>query len=161
MLPLRLSKYSETAVASPPSCLMLLTQHRDQSRQFFLQIWQKYQQHIPLEPLESVILEVILAHPEYHAYLTEEFLDKDYRPDQFEDNPFLHLGLHIAIQEQLQTDRPAGIRTLYQTLKPHFEDIHSLEHQMMLCLAQTLLQAQVQQTMPDEDHYLTCLKQAI
>lgn len=140
---------------------MILTQDRDQSRQFFLNVWQKYQQHIPLEALESMVLEVLLAHPEYHAYLTEEFLDKDYRPDQFEDNPFLHLGLHIAIQEQLQTDRPAGIRGLYQTLKPHFEDIHSLEHQMMLCLSQTLLQAHVQHTLPDEKHYLECLHQAI
>lgn len=140
---------------------MLLTQHRDQSRQFFLYVWQKHQLAQPLEPLEIIVRDIIVAHPEYHAYLKEEFLDKDYRPDQFEDNPFLHLGLHIAIHEQLQTDRPAGIRTLYQTLKPHFEDEHSVEHQMMLCLAQTLLQAEVQHTLPDENLYLTCLKQSI
>ena len=55
-----------------------------------------------------------------------------------------HMGLHVAIREQLATDRPSGMRELYRKLLPRFADAHRLEHALMECLAQTLWEAQRQ-----------------
>ena len=63
-----------------------------------------------LSAMEDMALEVILQHPEYHGLLddVEHYQDKDYLPEMSETNPFLHMGMHIAIKEQLSIDQPAG-----------------------------------------------------
>lgn len=134
---------------------------RNELRRMFFQCWQKSQNHIPLEPLEALITEIIKQHPEYHELLSDEqaHLDKDYTPDMGVTNPFLHMAMHISIQEQLQTDRPAGIRTLYQQLMTKFQDAHEAEHLMMECLGQMIWQAQRDNTLPDETLYLGCLQE--
>lgn len=133
-------------------------QDRTQSRQYFITVWQKHLQGQAVEPLEKIIIDVLVEHPEYHALLNENILDKDYLPEMGETNPFLHLGLHIALQEQLMTDRPPGIVKLYQQLNTKANNRHELEHRMMNCLAESLWQAQRYGTMPDEKAYLNCLR---
>ncbi|EDN68921.1 conserved hypothetical protein [Beggiatoa sp. PS] len=132
---------------------------RDQTRQFFFEVWRKHQNAQPLEPLETMVLEIILRHPEYQHYFSKPDTTIDFLPEQGQTNPFLHLGLHIALQEQLTTDRPPGIRTLYQSLASKNNDLHKVEHQMMDCLAETLWTSQRNGTMPDEQVYLACLHQ--
>ncbi|WP_204318325.1 DUF1841 family protein [Serratia marcescens] len=39
-----------------------------------------------------------------------------------ETNPFLHMGLHLAVREQVATDRPQGIRTVYTKLIEKYQD---------------------------------------
>ena len=43
---------------------------RDEARRLFFGAWEKYLAKRPLEGLEGIALEVILAHPEYHAILS-------------------------------------------------------------------------------------------
>ncbi len=133
---------------------------RNSLRQMFFSVWHKHQQQLPLEPMEAMIADIITLHPEYHAMLGDEvrFLDRDYSPEQGESNPFLHMAMHISIREQLQTDRPAGIRTRYQQLLLNLADPHEVEHQFMECLGQMLWEAQRQNRMPDEQAYLECLQ---
>ena len=64
------------------------------------------------------------------------------------------MGLHVAIREQLATDRPRGVRELYAKLLPRFADAHRLEHALMECLAETLWDAQREGTAPNEARYL-------
>lgn len=139
---------------------MLFGQNRDQLRQVYFETWKKYQNQLPLEPLEKMITEVVLQHPEYHDMLEnlEGSLHKEYLPEMGESNPFLHMGMHIGIQEQLSTDRPSGIRLLYQQLLNRHKDAHRVEHLMMDCLAEMIWQAQRNQTSPDENSYLECLR---
>ena len=139
----------------------MFTQNREQLRQFFIDVWQKHQNHCPLEPLEAMVLEVILIHPEYHHYLTDKRLASDFLPEHGQTNPFLHLGLHIALREQIDTDRPTGIKTIYHTLVFNYNDTHTTEHQMMECLMEALWQSQRYQTLPDESAYLACLQQIV
>lgn len=134
---------------------------RDQTRQLFIQVWQKHQNQQSLEPLEKMVLEVILIHPEYHHYLMPQHLDQDFSPQNGQTNPFLHMGLHIALREQISTDRPFGIRALYQTLILRNDDTHALEHRMMDCLAEVLWTSQRYGTVPDEQAYLACLHQTL
>lgn len=139
---------------------MLLTNNRDGHRELFFAVWQKQQAGETLSALEQQLWQIIAAHPEYHAIFTqkERYLARDYVPEQGEANPFLHMGLHMAITEQLQTNRPQGIRTVYQTLCEQLQDAHAAEHKMADCLMESLWQAQRYQKMPDEQAYLEALK---
>jgi hypothetical protein len=136
---------------------------RESIRRFFIECRQKHLDNQPLSPLERLIVEVLREHPEYDALLskTEEILDRDYMPEQGETNPFLHMGMHITLQEQLGSDRPAGIRDLYQRLTQKAGDAHSAEHQMMECLGLSLWEAQRNNTAPDEQAYLECIRRLV
>ncbi|MCB1815190.1 MAG: DUF1841 family protein [Candidatus Competibacteraceae bacterium] len=138
---------------------MLYGQDRHQIRQVYLDAWQKYCTKQPLEPLQQQIAQVIAEHPEYHRLLQTRTLHKDFDPAQGESNPFLHMGLHLAVREQISTDRPPGIRALYQQLLQHYKDPHSTEHQVIEALAETLWQAQQNGAPPDEQRYLARLQE--
>ena len=121
--------------------------------------WKKHCDKTPLTPLESQIAAVVEWHPEYHDDVTSEVLDKDYSPDAGKTNPFLHMGLHLGIREQVATNRPPGIREVFSTLTVKTGDAHDAEHQMIDCLAETLWEAQGQNSPPDEQKYLERLHQ--
>ncbi len=134
-------------------------QDRTELRQMFFTSWKKHQNKQLMEPLEAVVAKIIELHPEYHALLEdEEALDKDYTPEMGQTNPFLHMAMHISIQEQLSTKRPTGIDQLYQSMLKKNKDPHETEHLMMECLGKMLWEAQSQNRMPDENDYLSCLK---
>ncbi len=138
-------------------------QERENSRRFFIEVWRKYNAGSILQPLESLIAGVIIQHPEYHNLLEDSSaaLQVDFDPDQGESNPFLHMGLHITIQEQISADRPAGIRELYDIGLERLGDPHTLEHRMMECLGEVLWRAQRDQAMPDEVAYLDGVRRIV
>ncbi|MGH8224284.1 MAG: DUF1841 family protein, partial [Woeseiaceae bacterium] len=72
--------------------------------------------------------------------------------------PYLHLGLHLAIRDQVATDRPPGIRALFERLAAAAGDAHAAEHGMLECLAESLWEAQRAGIMPDEKRYLEGLR---
>ena len=80
---------------------------RDQVRETFFGAWRKYRAGEPLVGIETIALDVILGHPEYHAMLgdPERYREKDYLE---ESNPFLHMSLHVALAEQLSISRRAS-----------------------------------------------------
>ena len=84
---------------------------RDGLRRYYCTVWDKAQSGQPLEPLEHLIAGVIREHPEYQAALTnaDTALSREYLPEMGETNPFLHMGMHIAIQEQLGGHRPGNL----------------------------------------------------
>jgi len=135
-------------------------QSRDEVRQVYLKVWQKMQNQSLLEPLETIIADVIKLHPEYHSMLEEgeTAKQKDFSPEDGQTNPFLHMGMHITLREQAGGDRPAGILDIYAKLVQQ-KGIHETEHAMMECLGQTLWKAQRDDAMPDENAYLACLRQ--
>jgi hypothetical protein len=140
---------------------MLFGNDRNQIRYFYCEAWRKFSHGLPMEPLEDQVAAVIGEHPEYHRLLEvpEEALDRDYTPEMGQSNPFLHMGMHIAIREQLSIDRPAGIVRAYQAALARLGDAHELEHRMMECLAEMIWQAQRNGTVPDEAAYLECVRQ--
>ena len=110
----------------------------------------------------SLIAAVVDQHPEYQPLLSDDQqLDRDYSPDSGQTNPFLHLGLHIALQEQLNADRPAGIRTIYQQLCRQHGAVHPAEHQILEQLGATLWEAGRSGQAPDENQYLEQLRRLL
>ena len=134
-------------------------QSRDEIRGIYLSVWQKMQTRAVLEPMEAMIANVIELHPEYHALLDDgpEARDQEFTPEQGQTNPFLHMGMHIALREQAGSDRPAGIQAIHQRLTRQRGE-HEAEHAMMECLGAALWQAQRDAREPDEAAYLECLR---
>ena len=132
---------------------------REQVRQFFVDTWAGYRAGRNLNGNETVALEVILAHPEYHTLLDNpaRYLERDYLPEMGETNPFLHLAMHLSLAEQLSIDQPAGVRTRYQKLLAQHGEAMLAQHNMMDCLAEMIWQAQRNGTAYDPLAYLQCL----
>ena len=135
-------------------------QDRNQLRQMYIDAWRKRQSGELMQPLEIMISDVVSMHPEYHNLLNtgDDALDRDFRPEQGEANPFMHMGMHIAIREQLSTDRPAGIVTAHKKLLLRLQDPHEVEHQIMECLGHALWESQQNNMPPDESQYLHCVQ---
>ena len=129
---------------------------RTQLRTTFLNAWGKQKKQQPLSALEQSIVTLIAEHPEYIAGIEnmDAALETDYALD---DNPFLHLSLHLSLQDQIQTNRPAGIQAIYHNLLKKYQDPHETQHRMMDVLAHLLLDAQKTNKMPDESSYLKSL----
>ena len=135
-------------------------QNREQLRQMYLDAWRKYTARQPLEPLQAQLAAVIAEHPEYIPLLESgpEALTTDYTPEGGRENPFLHMGLHLAIREQVATDRPPGIAQIHQSLAKRLRDPHAAEHAILELLAQTLWESQRAGRVPDEQRYLELLR---
>jgi hypothetical protein len=141
---------------------MFIGDDRNQLRKTFVTAWEKQQKRQPMEPLEQIIAEIISMHPEYHAMLeSPEVLQQEFTAAEGNTNPFLHMGMHIAIREQLITDRPTGIMGLYTRSLNRLQDAHAVEHCMMECLGESLWQAQQSGELPDEARYLECLRKQL
>lgn len=140
---------------------MIFGQDRNELRKMYADAWKKHCDKMPMTPLESQISAVVEWHPEYHDDVTSDDLDKDYSPDGGKTNPFLHMGLHLGIREQVATNRPAGIAGVLASLTVKSGDAHLAEHQMIDCLAETLWEAQSHNSPPDEQKYLERLRRLI
>jgi hypothetical protein len=132
---------------------------RDQVRQFFFETWRKYRTGEALQGIESIALEVILLHPEYHAVLgdPERYLEQEYFPEMGETNPFLHLSMHLSLEEQVSIDQPIGVRAALLRLSQSLGSRHDACHAAIECLAEMIWRAQRDGTAPDAVAYLACL----
>lgn len=125
----------------------------------YVNAWQKSRSGEIMSPLEVQIAQVVSDHPEYHGILASGALEVSYTPEGGETNPFLHMGLHLAIREQVTTNRPAGIAAVFKDLAARGGDSLAAEHKMLDCLAEALWEAQRANTPPDEQKYLERLSQ--
>ncbi len=129
---------------------------RDQARELFFGAWRKYRDGEPLAGMASLALDVILLHPEYHAILELPARDRD-QDYVGEANPFLHMSLHVALEEQLSIDQPPGIVERLRALVARHANRHDALHEAIECLAETLWRAQRHGAAPDAAAYLECL----
>lgn len=128
-------------------------QSRDALRGAWRAAWHRHCDRLPLEPLQAQMADLIALHPEYQAQMAAGAV-----PDSAASaNAFLHLGLHLALREQLATDRPRGIAAVHRRLSAATSDGHEAEHRMIEVLAQALWEAQRAGRMPDEQTYLEAL----
>lgn len=137
----------------------MFTPTREEARRFFIETWDKYRRGASLTQMEALTLEILLQHPEYHVVLedAERYVDRDYPPEAGAVNPFLHLGLHVAVAEQLSIDQPPGLRAQFERLAAKHGDTHAASHALIDCLAEVIWQAQRNNAPPDASLYLECL----
>jgi hypothetical protein len=133
-------------------------QSRDALRRRYVNAWRRRHDGLPLEPLDAQIADVVAEHPEYHALLDRDAtLTTDFRGGA--GNPFLHMSLHLALREQVSTNRPVGIAAIHRQLSQRFGSAHAAEHRMMEVLAAALWEAQQRGTPGDDQAYLERLRE--
>lgn len=143
--------------------MSLFNPSRDEVRALFFEAWAKFKLTQTLTDLEKIALGVMHMHPEYHSILNqpEQFKHQDYFPEFGETNPFLHMSLHVSILEQISINQPTGIASIYAQLKLKQQDEHDAQHAILECLAETIWQAQRNNTGMDSTHYLQLLQQKV
>jgi hypothetical protein len=133
---------------------------RDEVRQFFCEAWAKSQSGSVLTPLETLAVDWMRQHPEYHADLadTNEALARDYSVEAGRSNPFLHLSMHLSIEEQVSIDQPIGIRDAFSQLVRRLGDRHAAMHEVMDCLGEMIWTSQRNGTPLDGQAYVEAVR---
>ena len=137
----------------------MFSQDRSKQREFLANSWQKHINAQILEPLELQLALIVQKHPEYHALIND--INLEYFPEQGKTNPFLHINLHLALQDQLTLNQPTGINDIYKKLIVVHSDTHEVEHMMMECIAEMIFNSQKNNTTLDQDNYLISLKNLV
>ncbi len=131
---------------------------REQVRQFFTEAWAKRKKAGVLTPLETMATDLIELHPEYQADLENvDIAEADFPVEGGSTNPFLHLSMHLAINEQLAIDQPPGIKAAFQGLCATHEP-HESAHIIMEALGEVIWEAQRLGTPFDSDRYLELIQ---
>jgi hypothetical protein len=139
---------------------LLFDPSRDDARNFLFESWRKRRAGELLTPLEDLAAQLIGKHPEYFDVLEnpERYQERDYQPEQGQANPFLHLMMHLTIEEQISIDQPVGIRAHFTRLTQKLGSEHDAQHCIMECLGEMIWQAQRNRVQPDAAVYFECLE---
>jgi hypothetical protein len=128
-------------------------------RATFVDTYQKMKSSLPLSDLEKQIAYVIGLYPEYHTHLLNyQQTEQIYEDPQ--SNPFLKMSLHVAILEQVSTNRPQGILDLYQKASGELP-AEQVEKLMAAVLYDQMQAALLQGHPPDEEEYLNHLTRVL
>ncbi len=114
----------------------MFTPSRDDVRRFFADAWRKHGAHAPILPMESLAVDIVLAHPEYQSLLesSEAAMAAEFSVEHGGTNPFLHMSLHLAIEEQLSIDQPQGLKKEFERILAFSGDRHAALHALLECL---------------------------
>ncbi|MDO5653441.1 MAG: DUF1841 family protein [Brachymonas sp.] len=140
---------------------MLIPPSRTDVRRYFCEVYAKWRNGDPLEPMEALLSAWMREHPEYNAVLSQPDAPVDGvpHPDHADNtNPFLHLSMHLALSEQCSIDQPKGIREAVEVLAARKDSLHDAHHATMDCLADMIATSQSLGQPPDGDSYLACVR---
>lgn len=129
---------------------------KESFRQQFLSVWEKHQSKQVLSALETQILDVILSHPEYQAAIENQ----ENTSEEDKSRAFMHMSLHIALIEQLSTNRPEGIQALFLKAVEKWQ-VHLAEHHFMEVLGNFMWEMARDNKAPDDSVYLEKLKERL
>lgn len=129
-------------------------------RRFFCEARRKQRDRLPLDPMELLAARWIAEHPEYHDELDDldGALQAVYDVEGGRTNPFLHLSMHLSIDEQVAIDQPRGIRQAVQALAARRSSMHDAQHEVMECLGEMIWTSQRSGLPPDGQAYLDAVQ---
>ena len=129
-------------------------------RSFFCGTWRKQREGRPLSPIEAQAARWIDEHREYHTELADEAaaLAASYTVEDGRENPFLHLSMHLSIDEQTSIDQPTGILQAVQLLAAKRQSLHQAHHEVMECLGEMIWASQRSGLPPDGLGYIDCVR---
>jgi hypothetical protein len=129
-------------------------------RRFLCAAYARSQGGALLDPMTALAARWIQEHPEYHAELADEAaaLEAVYTVEDGRTNPFLHLSMHLTIEEQLAIDQPRGIRQAVELLAARRHSLHEAHHEVMDCLGEMIWTSQRSGLPPDGQAYLEAVR---
>jgi len=138
----------------------MFTPNQSDVRRFFCQVHRKLQQRQTLDPMQTIASEWVLAHPEYQSDLEheEEAVQATYPPELGRENPFLHLSMHLSIEEQCAIDQPKGVRAALEQLTSSLGDKHLAHHAAMESLGLMIWESQRSGRPPDGQAYIDAVQ---
>lgn len=129
-------------------------------RHFFCDTHARVRDGAPLTPMQARAADWIALHPEYHAELGDEAAAQAavYDVEAGRTNPFLHLSMHVSIDEQIGIDQPRGIKQAVERLAVRRGSLHAAQHEVMECLGEMIWASQRSGLPPDGEKYLECVR---
>jgi hypothetical protein len=129
-------------------------------RRFFCAAYARQRDGLPMAPMDAIAARWIAEHPEYHADLADEAaaLAAVYTVEEGRTNPFLHLSMHLSIEEQCSIDQPTGIRQAVELLAARRGSMHQAHHEVMECLGEMIWASQRSGMPPDGHAYLDAVR---
>jgi hypothetical protein len=106
-------------------------------RRFFCGVYARVRGGLPLEPMQAVAARWV---------------------DEGRTNPFLHLSMHLSIEEQVAIDQPTGIRQAVGLLAARRNSLHEAHHEVMDCLGEMIWASQRSGLPPDSQAYLEAVR---
>lgn len=146
---------------------MIFQPSREEVRRFFCDAWARHRAGAATAPLERIAIACMLEHPEYHALLedVDAALERDFPVEAGRENPFLHLSMHLSLEEQASIDQPPGVRQLLRSLEQRLGERHAAAHQAMECLGEVVWRAQRGSLASDmatiNREYVACLRRRL
>ncbi len=130
-------------------------------RRFFCGVYAKSQSGQTMEAIEQLASQWMAEHPEYQAAFAdvEQALATMGQASEGQDNPFLHLSMHLSISEQCSIDQPPGIRQAVELLTARRGDLHEAHHEVMECLGRMIWESQRAGRPPDGQAYIEHVRQ--
>ncbi len=143
-----------------PRILLVFQPSQADVRRFFCATHAKQQQGLPLDAMELIAARWIALHPEYHADLHDEAAAQRavFDVEAGRTNPFLHLSMHLTIEEQCGIDQPTGIRQAVQLLAARRGSLHEAHHEVMECLGEMIWASQRSGLPPDGAAYIEAVR---
>jgi hypothetical protein len=129
-------------------------------RRFFCAAFAATQRGVAADPMQAIAMRWVDEHPEYHADLADEAaaLAASYAVESGRENPFLHLAMHLTLEEQASIDQPTGIRQAIALLAARRGSLHAAHHEAMECLGEMLWASQRSGRPPDGEAYLEAVR---
>ena len=129
-------------------------------RQFFCETHARQRDGAPLTPMQARAADWIALHPEYHFELADLAAAQAavYDVESGRTNPFLHLSMHLSIDEQVGIDQPRGIKQAVGLLASRRGSLHAAQHEVMECLGEMIWASQRSGLPPDGEKYLECVR---
>lgn len=129
-------------------------------RRFFCATYRAWRTGQALDPMQKLAQPWVAEHPEYFAELEDEAsaLALEYRVEDGQTNPFLHLAMHLSITEQMSIDQPSGIRQAIELLAAKRGSLHEAHHEAMEALGEMIWTSQRSGLPPDGHAYLDSIR---
>ena len=129
-------------------------------RRFFCAAAAKRRTGAVLTPMEDMAARWVAQHPEYDDDLADEAaaLAAVYSVEGGRSNPFLHLSMHLTIEEQCSIDQPTGIRQAVSLLAARRNSLHDAHHEVMECLGEMVWASQRSGLPPDGQAYIEAVR---
>lgn len=129
-------------------------------RRFFCETHRRHREGLPLDTMQAKAAPWVAEHPEYTADLADvdAALAAVYTVEDGRTNPFLHLSMHLSIDEQCAIDQPTGIRQAVQLLAARRGSLHEAHHEVMECLGEMIWASQRSGLPPDGQAYIEAVR---
>jgi len=104
------------------------------NRAYMAEVWHKVNENADLTEEEELLAEQMQAHSEYSEVWENKDLGEHFFDLTKEENPFLHISLHVMLERQIRSNNPPYVRRAIERLAAQGEDPHDVQHAILRIL---------------------------